>query len=108
MKWIIARLDWVCSARLHCAIAALSSAVPAAAIAYSDKAIGVFETCGQREAVADPRVLTTEELVERLWQLWCGRMAAQRAIAQRLPEVAARCREQIACIAALAGAVHEH
>ena len=56
MKWLIARLDWFCGTRMHACIAGLSSGVPTAAIAYSLKTQGVFESCGVGDAVCDPRV----------------------------------------------------
>jgi len=67
MKWIIARTDWFCGTRMHATIAGLSSGVPTAAIAYSVKTAGVFETCGQGKHVADPRKEQTPEIVGQLW-----------------------------------------
>jgi polysaccharide pyruvyl transferase WcaK-like protein len=69
-KWAIGRTDWFCGTRMHASIAAISSGVPASAIAYSDKTLGVFETCGQGEHVADLRYLETGEVVDRLWESW--------------------------------------
>ena len=51
---------------MHATIAGLSTNVPTATISYSDKAIGVFETCGQGAEVFDPRALETESIVEGL------------------------------------------
>jgi polysaccharide pyruvyl transferase WcaK-like protein len=87
MKWIISRTDWLCGTRMHAAIAALSTGVPAAAIAYSDKTLGVFETCGQGEHVADPRRCDTDEVVDRLWQSWSDRRSARAALKRALPAV---------------------
>ena len=38
---------------VHATIAGLSTGVPTATISYSDKAIGVFESCGQGGEVFD-------------------------------------------------------
>jgi len=87
VKWAIARTDWFCGTRMHATIAALSSGVPTAAIAYSGKTLGVFETCGQGEHVADPRELGTDEVVERVWSSWLARDRARASLQSRLPEV---------------------
>lgn len=65
-KWCISRLDWFCGTRMHSTIAALSTGVPSAAIAYSAKTEAVFESCGQRSAVVDGRVTRTDDAVDRL------------------------------------------
>ena len=80
-KWLIARCDWFCGTRMHACIAALSSGVPTAAIAYSVKTQGVFETCGQGGCVADPRAAGTADVVDRLWTAWQDRAAARTALA---------------------------
>ena len=54
-KHVIGTCDWFCGTRMHACIAAISQGVPAAAIAYSDKTAGVFETAGVGECVIDPR-----------------------------------------------------
>ena len=46
VKWCISKLDWFVGSRMHATIAALSSGVPCAAIAYSRKFRGVFATLG--------------------------------------------------------------
>ncbi len=65
-KWAIAGMDWLCATRMHACIAGLSSVVPVAGIAYSDKALGVFESCGQGDALIDPRHTDTETALELL------------------------------------------
>lgn len=97
-KWAIARTDWFCGTRMHATIAGLSSGVPTAAISYSDKTLGVFETCGQGDHVQDPRSLETPELVERLWRSFEARAAARASLAEKLPGVLARADEQMAAI----------
>ncbi len=54
-KALIARSSWMCGARMHATIAALSSGVPAAALAYSDKFAGTFGDLGRGAHVADAR-----------------------------------------------------
>lgn len=95
VKWLIARCDWFCGTRMHATIAGLSSCVPTAAIAYSLKTQGVFETCGQGEHVADPRHAGTEEMIESLWRSWERRAEAKASLTARVPAVAARADEQM-------------
>jgi colanic acid/amylovoran biosynthesis protein len=86
-KWFISQLDWFCGTRMHATIAAISSGVPTAAIAYSGKTLGVFETCGQGQHVADPRSLDTEQSVDHLWASWQSRGDAKTTLAAELPGV---------------------
>ncbi|RMH72072.1 MAG: hypothetical protein D6683_14150 [Actinomyces sp.] len=64
IKWVISRLEWFCGTRMHATIAALSSGVPTATIAYSLKALGVFESCDAGDHVADARELDENEALE--------------------------------------------
>lgn len=103
VKWIIAQCDWFCGTRMHSTIAALSSGVPTAAISYSPKTLGVFETCGQGGHVADPRLLGTGEVVEHLWRSWLDRESARETLGAALPRVLGQAGSQMdeiaACIA---------
>jgi polysaccharide pyruvyl transferase WcaK-like protein len=86
-KHVISGLDWLVGARMHATIAALSSGVPAAALAYSPKFQGVFDSCDQGAAVADPTVLTTQEDGEILWRAFMDREGAKRRLDARLPTI---------------------
>jgi colanic acid/amylovoran biosynthesis protein len=94
-KGLIARLDWFCGTRMHSTIAALSSGVPAAALAYSAKTAGVFETCAQGDHVADLRALATKDAVETAWRSWERREDARRRLADALPAVLATAQRQM-------------
>jgi polysaccharide pyruvyl transferase WcaK-like protein len=95
VKWVIGKTDWFCGTRMHSTIAALSSGVPTAAIAYSLKTQGVFETCGQGEHVADPRALNTPEMIEKMLRSWGRRNFARESLIQKLQSVLAGCNEQM-------------
>ncbi|GMU81572.1 MAG: hypothetical protein AMXMBFR47_14430 [Planctomycetota bacterium] len=69
-KWLISRCDWFCGTRMHATIAGLSSGVPTAAVAYSDKTRGVFETAGAGGCVVDPRVLDQKESVDAVMSVY--------------------------------------
>jgi colanic acid/amylovoran biosynthesis protein len=86
---------------MHATIAALSSGVPSAAVAYSNKTAGVFETCRQGDHVADPREFGTSEMLERLWWSWERRAEARRVLHAALPEVLFKADAQMDKIAAI-------
>ncbi len=86
-KWLISRLDWVCATRMHACIAALSSGVPAAGVAYTDKARGVFETCDQGYSVIDPRRAGTEETIQMLLHSYRDRDSVRAALRPSLDRV---------------------
>jgi polysaccharide pyruvyl transferase WcaK-like protein len=93
-KWIISRCDWFCGTRMHATIAGLSSGVPTAAISYSPKTLGVFETCAMGEHVADPTVSDADEIVEHLLRSMHARIEARQTLAAALPGVIAMANEQ--------------
>ena len=99
LKWVISQLDWFCGTRMHSAIAALSSGVPASAIAYSLKTQGIFETCDQGDHVADPRDLDTIDVIEKLEQSYKNRDEARISLVHRLPDVKALVFRQMKVIA---------
>ncbi|MBX3177317.1 MAG: polysaccharide pyruvyl transferase family protein [Candidatus Hydrogenedentes bacterium] len=110
-KWIISRCKWFCGTRMHSAIAALSSGVPAAGISYSPKTLGVFESCGQGEGVTDLRNLTSEEAIEQLWRAYLGRENSRLALEEKLPMVLHQARvqlEEILSTCCELGSVQEH
>jgi colanic acid/amylovoran biosynthesis protein len=90
VKWVIGRGEWFCGMRMHSGIAALSSGVPAAAVAYSGKTAGVFAGCGLGGAVVDGRGSTTAEALERLWREWQMRSARRAVLRATLPRVVDR------------------
>ena len=72
---------------MHATIAGLSSLVPTSTVAYSDKAIGVFESCGQGREVFDPRVLGTDEVVEGMKDSFRRRHDLKMSLGEHLPRV---------------------
>ena len=87
MKWVIGQTDFFCGTRMHSTIAALSSSVPTAAIAYSKKTLGVFEACGQGGCVTDPRSQDTAHCTQDIWQSWLEREKMATTLHARLPDV---------------------
>jgi colanic acid/amylovoran biosynthesis protein len=95
LKWLIAQTDWFCGTRMHAAIAGLSSGVPTAALAYSLKTQGVFDTCGMHDSVVDLRTCSVAEALERLVYLWRQRENLANSLARNLPEVRLRAARQL-------------
>jgi len=95
LKWCIARMDWFTGSRMHATIAALSSAVPAFGYAYSDKARGVFGTCGTADQVADARVVAGAEAVEQAMASFSAREEVRRRLEDHVPAVVDRATEQL-------------
>ncbi len=95
IKWVIAQVDWFCGTRMHATIAALSSGVPTTTISYSDKAVGVFDSCGQRSEVFDPRQLDTVTLSENVFDAFQRRDRIKQSLQQKLPDVLAQATRQM-------------
>ncbi|SMF13558.1 hypothetical protein SAMN02745866_00851 [Alteromonadaceae bacterium Bs31] len=72
---------------MHSTIASLSSQVPTAAIAYSGKFKGVFESAGQADASFDARELSTEDLLQSLIQSWRSRDIVRKQLQRDIPSV---------------------
>ena len=98
-KWIISQCDWFCGTRMHSTIAGLSSGTPTATINYSDKAKGVFESCGQGSQVFDPRELNRESIIAGLMDSLYRRAAIRDSLRKHLPAVLDRASEQLDFIA---------
>lgn len=95
MKWFLAQLDWFCGTRMHSTIGALSSGVATVALAYSDKTLGVFETCGQGHCVVDPRTLDTDEAVQQILDGWRNARETRDDLAKALPGVLQQAEQQM-------------
>ncbi len=94
-KWLISECDWFCGTRMHSTIAGLSSGVPTSTLAYSGKAQGVFETCGQGEHVADMRNVLAGDAAECVLDSWSSRAAARVSLASHLPSVLEQAEAQL-------------
>ena len=87
MKHVIAQCDFFTGSRMHACIAALSQGVPAVAISYSDKFVGVLETIGMTEAVADPRKLDENQILKIIGEAFDRRETSRRHLLTVIPEV---------------------
>lgn len=98
-KWLISRCDWFCGTRMHATIAGLSTKTPTATINYSDKAKGVFESCGQGSHVFDPRKLGAKQIISGLTQSLQRRSETCVSLASHLPIVMDQIDKQLDTIA---------
>jgi polysaccharide pyruvyl transferase WcaK-like protein len=89
---------------MHSTIAGLASGVATAAIAYSYKTRGVFETCGMRDHVVDAREVDTQDAVDRLFELYQRRKTTKVALLGCRDELIARAETQMDEIVEAAGA----
>ena len=80
---------------MHATIAALSSGVPTAAIAYSAKFQGVFDRCGQSSQVHDPRAWDTEQVVSGVLASFEARSQLRADLAVSLPGVLRQADQQL-------------
>jgi polysaccharide pyruvyl transferase WcaK-like protein len=103
-KSLISRCAFFVGSRMHACIAALSSGVPAAAIAYSDKTAGVFDCIGFRDAVLDPRTQMTERIVPAIVNRYDRRQLDRAKLDVRLPGAIESVDRMFDSVADLAGA----
>ena len=101
IKGYIRHFDWFCGMRMHATIAALSSGVPTVNVAYSGKALGVFETVNVGDQVLDARSLDSAVLVDQILAAYHARDEVRGRLAQALPAVKARADVQMNEVAAL-------
>lgn len=99
-KWVIGRCDWFCGTRMHACIGAISQGVPTAAIAYSDKTLGVFETANVARAVIDPRRLDTDAALRQVCVTLDEADGLRASLAKARAELDAALRHQAMEIAA--------
>ena len=90
IKYVIGQCDFFIGARMHACIAALSQAVPAIGIAYSDKFAGVFAGIGVEDLVVDPRRCGLQEALTHIGQAFDGRAAVSEELSRAMPAIAAR------------------
>jgi len=99
VKWVISQCDWFCGTRMHSTIAGLSSATPTASIVYSDKASGVFASCGLENSAIDPRQLGTDGVLSLLQADFQSRSKTRVHLESALPALRHRSEAQLNRIA---------
>ncbi len=87
IKEVIGRCDFFVGSRMHACIAALSKQVPTVAIAYSDKFAAVVQTLGLQGVVADPRVMSDQEILAAIFTAYDQRVSIRQELRKRVPQV---------------------
>jgi len=85
IKSLIARCDFFVGARMHACIGALSQCVPAVAMAYSMKFIGVFSSVGVDGAVLDLRDTSLDQAIDLLRTQFESRAVLKSTLLERVP-----------------------
>jgi colanic acid/amylovoran biosynthesis protein len=87
IKYVIGLCDFFIGSRMHACIAALSQNVPTVSIAYSSKFIGVMQTIGVAELVADSRKLEKEEIFRVIGDAFDHRARLRGHLERTMPGV---------------------
>jgi colanic acid/amylovoran biosynthesis protein len=85
IKYVIRMCDLFVGSRMHSCIAALSQAVPAVAVSYSDKFVGVLQTVGLSGLVADPRRMELQEILAIVRTAFDGKELLRRQLQDTMP-----------------------
>ncbi len=93
-------MDLFLGTRLHSNIFALTEGVPALAIGYQFKTLGVLTMTGLERWITDINEATPPKLVALLAELWPERLAVRQHLGQRIPRLAQQTRQMAARIAA--------
>lgn len=84
IKGVIGRCNFFIGSRMHACIAAISQGVPTAAVAYSKKFQGVFESLGIEGMVVDARSLDLDEAIDLIIGLYRNRELDTVLIKQKI------------------------
>lgn len=90
IKYVIGLCDLFIGSRMHACIAAVSQSIPAIPIAYSRKFRGVMETIGMDPYVADPRVMSEEQIMALIGSAYEDRATIQSTLQATMPQVRER------------------
>ena len=90
IKGIVGTCEFFVGSRMHACVAALSQGIPAVALAYSSKFLGVFETVGMGDMVLDLRAQTAETLIAECLSRLARRADLATRLKERLPEIRGR------------------
>jgi polysaccharide pyruvyl transferase WcaK-like protein len=100
-KWLISQCNWFMGTRMHATIAGLSTCTPTCTVSYSDKAYGVFDSCGLADQVFDPRMNTKDDILSLLMESLSIRESLSGRLKEKIPQVVLRARAQIRDIATI-------
>jgi colanic acid/amylovoran biosynthesis protein len=87
IKYVIGQCDFFIGSRMHACIAALSQNVPTVSIAYSRKFIGVMQTIGVPDLVADPRMPGKEDIMKLIEKVFEQKTRIRQHLEKTMPHV---------------------
>ncbi|MFQ5630557.1 MAG: polysaccharide pyruvyl transferase family protein, partial [bacterium] len=90
IKYIIGLCDFFIGSRMHACIAALSQGIPAVAIAYSKKFLGVMHTIGAESLIADPRTMNKKEIMTSIEYAYAQQHVYRKQLQSAMPRVKQR------------------
>lgn len=103
VKGLMGACSWFVGTRMHATIGALSMGVPTAAMAYSLKFRGVFDTVGMGHRVIELRSASTDDCVHQVEQAYASRREDRLALDGRRRAVAERALQQVGEMLTAAG-----
>lgn len=89
VRYVIGLCGFFVGSRMHACIAALSQNIPAVAVAYSGKFLGVLETLGITALAADARSLRQDEILSIIHNAFEARRSIARELRIAMPTVRA-------------------
>jgi len=86
-KLLLNQLDMLVSSKMHPAVLASSSNVPALYVVYDHKQTGFFEQLDLLEYCLDISAVSSENLIRKMDNLWNDRQKVESLLSQRIPEL---------------------
>jgi colanic acid/amylovoran biosynthesis protein len=87
IRYVIGRCGFFVGSRMHACIAAVSQQIPAVAIAYSDKFLGVMETVGIESMTVDARKLDYDQILSALSVAFKNRGRVEAELQKTIPQI---------------------
>jgi colanic acid/amylovoran biosynthesis protein len=89
-KYLIGQCSFFVGSRMHACIAALSQAIPAIGISYSDKFCGVFASIKCADLVCDARKQSERQILEHIAVCFKMRESIKNRLIERIPDIKER------------------
>jgi len=87
VKYLIGCCDFFLGSRMHSCIAAISQGIPALGLAYSGKFIGVFESAGVGDYVADLRTEDEQKILSCTKEAFINRNETAEKLRVTIPKI---------------------
>lgn len=94
-KCFLSQTDLVLSSKMHPAVLAVGSFVPAVCIAYDDKQIGFFTQLGMTDCLLPINDVSKENLESKIDYVWARKAAIKANLQRRIPVLQANIKEAL-------------